>query len=485
MYGDIYQSTNSSSKGTSSDNSLDAVDFKMKTTDTAFEASSLSPMDGESDSYDIGRYIQHDNHLYNSEKEFTSIPSAKQFRFIDFEKRNLRCTHCTYVTDRKNNLKRHIVTMHQECPKTLDCCGIVFRSKAALREHVSFHHRGGYRCQICGRNFCRKALLRRHLTVHSGQKDYRCRHCAYATSHKSNLERHQKVHAKDAGKHGSITQNIFEDAFDNRKPNIDNVSHKLAKWRLETASLQDVFYGQICKNNEKEEHLKLNEEQIMQQNRIFNWMNFNMAFSSLGRNPIRARKDQEETIPVDVIRDINDNIDNAKAKCDEQSPSNPENEQNSVKESFALYLKRYLMNETDESSNDETNDENKNNESENSENLPVVQDAPKLKRCRLSANPYKCSACGSTYASQKGFLKHGCGKAVKSGLYFPVTNMIQKGVALAEQNAKISSEESTSLHNTYLKSSGASPLTETTGVNIDSKAFSESAGTKSAYTYIL
>ncbi|XP_035829038.1 uncharacterized protein LOC118478837 [Aplysia californica] len=123
----------------------------------------------------------------------------QQHRSLSSEnKKTFRCPQCRYVTDRKNNLKRHIVTMHQESTKLLECCGVGFQSKAALRDHNAIFHRGGYRCQICSRNFCRKALLRRHLTVHSGQKDFFCELCGYATSHKSNLERHQKVHSKRA-----------------------------------------------------------------------------------------------------------------------------------------------------------------------------------------------------------------------------------------------------------------------------------------------
>lgn len=107
------------------------------------------------------------------------------------------CPHCKYSTDRKNNLKRHIVTMHQDSSKILECCDTVFKSKALLREHVLLNHRSGYVCKICKRSFCRKALLRRHLSVHNGQKDFRCPFCSYATSHKSNLERHRKIHSKE------------------------------------------------------------------------------------------------------------------------------------------------------------------------------------------------------------------------------------------------------------------------------------------------
>ena len=104
------------------------------------------------------------------------------------------CPHCRYVTDRRNNLKRHISTMHQTCDKVLECCGVHFNTKASLREHIMIFHHNGYSCAYCGRRFCRKALLKRHLSVHSGQKDYTCPHCDYATSHKSNLERHKRIH---------------------------------------------------------------------------------------------------------------------------------------------------------------------------------------------------------------------------------------------------------------------------------------------------
>lgn len=115
------------------------------------------------------------------------------------------CPHCRYVTDRRNNLKRHISTMHQTCEKQLECCGVSFSTKASLREHIMIFHHNGYSCPYCGRRFCRKALLKRHLSVHSGQKDYTCPSCDYATSHKSNLERHKRIHERlKLGEDGSI-----------------------------------------------------------------------------------------------------------------------------------------------------------------------------------------------------------------------------------------------------------------------------------------
>ncbi|KAK6962238.1 zinc finger protein Gfi-1b [Biomphalaria glabrata] len=113
------------------------------------------------------------------------------------------CPQCRYTTDRRNNLKRHMLTMHQTSAKMLECCGILFNTKASLREHAMIFHYHGYTCYFCGRRFCRKALLKRHLSVHNGQKDFVCNVCDYATSHKSNLERHRKVHSRqDDGKDG-------------------------------------------------------------------------------------------------------------------------------------------------------------------------------------------------------------------------------------------------------------------------------------------
>ncbi len=60
-------------------------------------------------------------------------------------KKMFRCADCRYMTDRKNNLKRHMATMHGDCDKVLECCDITFKSKASLREHVLLFHQAGYR----------------------------------------------------------------------------------------------------------------------------------------------------------------------------------------------------------------------------------------------------------------------------------------------------------------------------------------------------
>ena len=109
-------------------------------------------------------------------------------------RRRLSCPQCSYTTNRLNNLKRHVQTMHEILSKPIDCCEQLFTSKAHFRAHVNIEHRCGYHCDICRRTFCRKALLRRHQSIHSGQKAFVCSICSYSTSHKGNLDRHTRIH---------------------------------------------------------------------------------------------------------------------------------------------------------------------------------------------------------------------------------------------------------------------------------------------------
>ena len=48
-------------------------------------------------------------------------------------KRMFTCQECRYATDRKNNLKRHVTTMHSTSVKQLDCCGLQFPSKVSFK----------------------------------------------------------------------------------------------------------------------------------------------------------------------------------------------------------------------------------------------------------------------------------------------------------------------------------------------------------------
>lgn len=110
-------------------------------------------------------------------------------------KTQYHCPNCKYLTDRKNNLKRHLSTMHENSLKLLECCNTIFANKSSLKEHVSQSHTTeGYPCMVCQKRFSRKALLKRHSVIHDQAKTFKCSSCDYLTCHKSNLHRHYKKH---------------------------------------------------------------------------------------------------------------------------------------------------------------------------------------------------------------------------------------------------------------------------------------------------
>jgi uncharacterized Zn-finger protein len=138
--------------------------------------------------------MEKESHVSSTAETFLPNKSSISSQSNSKIRRRLSCSQCSYTTNRLNNLKRHIQTMHEILSEPIDCCDQFFVSKAHFRAHVNTEHRCGYHCDTCQRTFCRKALLKRHQSIHSGQKAFVCPICSYSTSHKGNLDRHARVH---------------------------------------------------------------------------------------------------------------------------------------------------------------------------------------------------------------------------------------------------------------------------------------------------
>ena len=135
-----------------------------------------------------------------------------------------RCGYpkCNYETNRRNNLKRHMMTMHERLSSPHYCCGVTFFRKADMRAHTKEVHSDGYPCTWpgCGKGFVRKALLDRHLKIHTGEKPFVCPVCQYGTSHKSNLDRHVRIHFKGPSSPGKFYPPSLYDPSQLQHPSV-------------------------------------------------------------------------------------------------------------------------------------------------------------------------------------------------------------------------------------------------------------------------
>ena len=138
---------------------------------------------------------KHSDHEFSSKSENDHRLSLNDCQNMMVNSKRFKCSLCCYKSDRRNNLRRHVIAMHERRPHVTECCGFRFDSKASLRDHVMRSHDNGYICIVCLRTFRRKALLVRHAAVHSGRKEFVCNDCGYASCNKSNLDRHVKRHA--------------------------------------------------------------------------------------------------------------------------------------------------------------------------------------------------------------------------------------------------------------------------------------------------
>ena len=118
------------------------------------------------------------------------------------DKKDHTCGECSYATSRRSSLKRHIIDVHRKI-KNHVCgeCGYACNQKSTLRAHRAMVHKIGenkFKCQHCTYTAPYNGMMKKHLVaVHEKIKNNVCEDCGSAFATKSNLSGHiESVHHK-------------------------------------------------------------------------------------------------------------------------------------------------------------------------------------------------------------------------------------------------------------------------------------------------
>ena len=109
-----------------------------------------------------------------------------------------KCHLCEKSFGQKPGLRQHIETFHEGKRHMCETCGKEFKQRAHLKSHIKIHHdvQKDHKCDICGNEFFERNKLKRHIrNVHKVQMDYKCEICEKIFCQMSDVHAHYiKVH---------------------------------------------------------------------------------------------------------------------------------------------------------------------------------------------------------------------------------------------------------------------------------------------------
>ena len=136
--------------------------------------------------------------LSNSIQEVDYNP--QQVIDVDINIIDYKCHHfdCNKVYKSKAALKQHILAHHTEgevhsCPK---CCK-TFKTEYLLKKHLSVTCSDSkpHSCKVCGKSFKLMAKLKYHEGIHATVKPFKCPQCSKPMASKAHLKVHMEVHS--------------------------------------------------------------------------------------------------------------------------------------------------------------------------------------------------------------------------------------------------------------------------------------------------
>ncbi|CAL1301204.1 unnamed protein product [Larinioides sclopetarius] len=120
-----------------------------------------------------------------------------------------RCPHCTYSSNLKGNLKKHMLIHTGE--RQFECKFLNF--SAGFVQQIAFPATNTktsvYHCHLCAYASPHKSNLKTHMLVHTKERQFVCVHCKKAFTTKGNLKMHARIHSGERPYECSICDKKF------------------------------------------------------------------------------------------------------------------------------------------------------------------------------------------------------------------------------------------------------------------------------------
>ena len=156
----------------------------------------------------------------DKENNPSKIEFIKKMRFeSELKKKNnanqiKHCEKCEFETTCKEDVQRHMQSIHEKQRYTCDKCDFQATNHDDLQKHMqSIHQKGSYNCNQCDYTAVQKVDLKTHIQCTHENVSYNCNKCDYTAAQKRDLKTHiQSAHEDIQDEDITSTQNMINDS---------------------------------------------------------------------------------------------------------------------------------------------------------------------------------------------------------------------------------------------------------------------------------